>query len=50
MPAFISNKNDANGHKIPLYIRLSVDGLHLSDVSINQRNATMADAMFDAER
>lgn len=50
IPACISNWKNANGYTIPLHMRLQADGRNLQDVSINPRHATMADAMYAAER
>ncbi len=50
IPACISNWQNANGYTIPLHMRLQADGRGLQDVTINERHASVADALYMAER
>lgn len=46
----MSNWQNANGYTIPLHERLRADGRGLQDVSINERHASFADALYMAEK
>ena len=50
IPACISNWQNANGFTIPLHMRLQADGRGLQDVSVNERHAAFADALYTAEK
>jgi len=50
IPACISNWQNANGFTIPLHMRLQADGRGLQDVSVNERHASFADALYMAEK